>query len=313
MEFAFEAAVSRTTASASPFQGWTASAGGLAGKVMDSARAAAATLWTTGRLFADDQGLSWAGAIGLYLFLSVPPFIVAMAYVGGLFFPEAQAEEFILEQVSKYLPAQQGLLDAVMTNKPREAAGGALSLAFLLFSGSRAFAAMTSAVNVMWRRVDRLTFWRRQALRVGMLLVTLVLAGLAALAESAVGTLFDGGAGTDELWLLDWQLVPSLLLGAFLLVAYKLLPREPVSWAHAALGALVATIGIRLSQAAVGWLSKTGGFGTPYGDLADIALMATWALVVGVIILFGAALVAVLDGKRPIDGEADERFTRRGS
>jgi membrane protein len=264
-------------------------------------------------MFADDQGLSWAGAIGLYLFLSVPPFIVATAYVGGLFFPEAQAEQFIIEQVSKYLPAQQGILDAVMANKPAEAAGGALSAAFLLFSGSRAFAAMTSAVNVMWRRVDRLTFWRRQALRIGMLLVTLVLASLAALGEFAVSTLFDDGANSEELWLLDWQLIPSVLLGAFLLVAYKLLPREHVAWAHAALGAVVATIGIRLSQAAVGWLSDTGGFLTPYGDLADIALMATWALVVGVVILFGAALVAVLDGKRPIDGEADERFTRRGS
>ena len=108
MQFAFEAAVSRTTASASPFQGWTASAGGLAGKVMDSARAAAATLWTTGRLFADDQGLSWAGAIGLYLFLSVPPFIVAMAYVGGLFFPEVRPRSSSSSRYRSTCPHSRG-------------------------------------------------------------------------------------------------------------------------------------------------------------------------------------------------------------
>lgn len=310
MALAFRLCVSRTAAHPHPLKDWTARIGGVGATVVEQARAAVGTLWTTVHLFADDQGLSWAGAIGLYLFLSVPPFIVAMAYVGGLFFPEDQARAFIVEQVAKYVPAKQELLDAVVANVPREAAGGTLSVALLLFSGSRAFAAMTSAVNVMWRRVDRLTFWRRQALRLGMLAVTLLLAGLAALGEGAVGALFNGGTTEDQVWLLDWQLIPSLLLCVFLLVAYKVLPREPVSWAHAALGAVLATVGVRLSQAALGWISEAGSFRTPYGELADVALMATWCAVLGVIILFGAALVAVLDGKRPIDGEADERFSR---
>src|SRR5688500_10077015 len=57
----WSAVVSRTSASAPPLQNWIARTGGLVGRVIDSGRAAAATLWTTGRLFADDQGLSWAG------------------------------------------------------------------------------------------------------------------------------------------------------------------------------------------------------------------------------------------------------------
>jgi uncharacterized BrkB/YihY/UPF0761 family membrane protein len=187
------------------------------------------------RMFADDQGLSWAGAIGLYLFLSVPPFVVAAVYLGGLVVPPEQAEAFVLEQVAKYLPAQQELLEAIVAYGPENLSGGALSVALLLFSGSRAFAAMISAVNIMWRRIDALTFWRRQALRGGMLAVTVALLTVAAVA---------------------------------------------------------------------------GLFRTPYGELAGVALMATWALVVGVVIVFGAALVAVLDGKRPIDGEDDRRFSR---
>jgi len=274
------------------------------------ARGAWRTLWAAQRLLADDQGLSWAGAIGLYLFLSVPPFLVATAWVAGLLFPPDQGEAFMLEQVAKYLPAEQDLLEGILANKPTEALGGVISVALLLFGGSRAFAALTSAINVMWRRVDQLTFVRRQVLRIGMLLVTLALLGLAALGEAAVAALFDGGSSADELWLLDWQLIPSLLLGAFLLVAYKLLPREPVSWTHAALGAVVAGVGVRFAQAAFGSLSNAGTFRTPYGELAGVALMATWALVVGVIILFGAALVAVLEGKRTEEGKDADRFSR---
>jgi uncharacterized BrkB/YihY/UPF0761 family membrane protein len=162
----------------------------------------------------------------------------------------------------------------------------------------------------MWRRVDALTLLRRQLLRLGMLLVTLVLLALAALGEAAVSAVFNAGGSPEELWLLDWQLIPSVLLTIFLFVAYKLLPREPVSWTHAALGAALAGVGIRLAQAGIGQISHAGIFRTPYGELAGVALMATWALVVGAIILFGAALVAVLDGKRPMEGRADDRFSR---
>ena len=35
------------------------------------------TAWDSLRLFSRAQGLSWGGAVGLYLFLSVPPLMVA--------------------------------------------------------------------------------------------------------------------------------------------------------------------------------------------------------------------------------------------
>lgn len=279
--------------------------------VVASGAGAARVIWRAIGLFVDDQALSWAGAIGLYLFLSVPPFVVASVYLGSLFFAPGQVESFVLEQVAKYLPAEQQLLEGIVARRPDNVVAGTLSVAFLLFSGSRAFAALTSAVNVMWRRVDRLTFVRRQGLRIGMLVVTLILLLAAALAEAGIAALADGGGSTErDLWLLDWQIVPALLLAAFLLLAYKILPREPVSWWHAAVGAAVATTGVRLAQAVAGRVADADLLATPYGELAGVALLATWSLVVGVVMLFGAAIVAVLEGKRPLDHEADERFSR---
>lgn len=265
------------------------------------------TTWTATRLFVDDQGLSWAGAIGLYVFLSVPPLMVAVTWVAGPFVGSDGAEAFVIEQVAKYLPAEQEVLEGVVSTAPRHAGAALVSILLLFFSGSRAFAAMTSAMNVFWRRIDRLTFPRRQLLRIGMVAVTLALLTVAALGETAITALGNGG---NDVWLVNWQILPSLLLAAFLLAAYKLLPREPVSWRHAAIGALAATVGIRVSQAGLGILAERGTFETPYGDLADVALMATWALVVGVVVLWCAALVAVLDGKGPEDGDGGSRFSR---
>jgi membrane protein len=282
----------------------------MARRLTRHARAAWDTIWTAMRLFVGDQGLTWAGAIGLYLFLSVPPFMVAVTWAASPLFGTDGAAGFVVEQVSKYLPARQELLEGIVTSPPDTAAGALVSIGLLLFSASRAFAAMTSAINVLWRRVDRLTFGRRQLLRIGMVVLALSLLLLAALGEAGLTALAGGDGSESGFWLIDWQLLPSLLLLVFLAVSYKVLPRQPVSWGHAGIGALAATVGVRLAQAGTGILAERGTFETPYGELAGVALMATWALVVGVIVLWCAALVAALDGKRPEDDEGESRFTR---
>jgi membrane protein len=264
-------------------------------------------LWASLRLFSADQGLSWGGAIGLYLFLSVPPLIVAGVYLGGLVVPSSQAEQFVIEQVAKYLPAQQDLLQGIVTTRPAGLMGGLVSLIFLLVSGSRAFAALSGVINVIWQEVQELTFWRRQLLRLGMLVVSLGLLLLAAVAEAGMGGLAHGGGDQGQLWIARWQILPTLLLGLFLFVAYKTLPRDPVDWRHAIAGAVIATVGIRIAQAGTGYLSAAGAMRTSYGELAGVALIATWALVVGVIVVYGAVVTAMLGGKGPVEPEQEGR------
>lgn len=252
--------------------------------------------WDSVRLFARAQGLSWAGAVGLYLFLSVPPLMVASAVVADQFVLEQEAEAFILEQAAKFVPAREELLSGVFSLDPGGSmVAGVVSLAFLLVSGSRAFAALTSGINVMWRQSDKVSFWQRQAFRVALLGLSLLLLAAAALGELTIGALFGGESG--QTWLLEWQLLPTVLLATFLFAAYRFLPQDEVSTAHAAIGAVLATAGVRIAQAVMGLMAEAGTFDNPYGDLAGVALMATWALVVGVAVLFGATVVAVLSGR----------------
>lgn len=254
--------------------------------------------WDSLRLFNRTEGLSWGGAVGLYLFLSVPPLMVASALGSQVLFTENEAERFVLEQATKFVPAQEDLLAGVFEGD----AGGTIvtavvALGFLLFSGSRAFAALSGGVNVMWRQSHKVSFWRRQAMRAWMLGASLVLLVVASLGEFAIGLASDAGTDSDQIWLLDWQLLPSALLVIFLYIAYISLPEDDVSWGRALIGAVVATIGIRISQAVMGVMADAGTFQTPYGALAGVALLATWAFVVGVIALFGATIVAVLSGR----------------
>ena len=262
--------------------------------------------WDSLRLFSRAQGLSWAGAVGLYLFLSVPPLMVASALVGEVVVLEQDAKNFVLEQAAKFVPAREDLLAGVFTLDPGGSAiAGVVSLGFLLFSGSRAFAALSSGINVMWRKSDQVSFWEKQGMRAALLAFSLVLLAAAAVGELGISALAGGDSG--QTWLLDWQLLPTLLLAAFLFGAYRFLPQDEVSTLHAAIGAVLATIGVRISQAVMGEMSKAGTFETPYGELAGVALMATWALVIGVAVLSGATVVAVLSGRmEEIDENGDD-------
>jgi membrane protein len=254
--------------------------------------------WGALRLFTRAQGLSWGGAVGLYLFLSVPPLMVASSLLLQPFMSKYAAEDFVLDQAVKFVPARIDLMTGVFGGNT----GGSIvlalvSLGFLLFSGTRAFAALTSGVNVMWRQSDEVTFWGRQLMRLWMLGASLGLLLLGGLIELAIGAVLSDSADSGEIWLLEWQLIPTVLLGLFLFAAYKTLPKDEVAWQHAAIGAALATIGVRVAQAVMGVMSDAGTFETPYGALAGVALMATWALVIGVIVLFGATIVAVLSGR----------------
>jgi len=254
--------------------------------------------WDALRLFTRAQGLSWGGAVGLYLFLSVPPLMVASSLLLQPFMSKYAAEDFVLDQAVKFVPARIDLMTGVFGgNTGGSIALALVSLAFLLFSGTRAFAALTSGVNVMWRQSDQVTFWGRQLMRLWMLGASLGLLLLGGLIEMAIGAVLSDSTDSGQIWLLEWQLIPTVLLGLFLFAAYKTLPKDEVPWQHAAIGAVLATIGVRISQAVMGVMSDAGTFETPYGALAGVALMATWALVIGVIVLFGATIVAVLNGR----------------
>jgi len=255
--------------------------------------------WNALLLFSRSQGLSWGAAVGLYLFLSVPPLMVASSLVVRVAVNQYRAENFIVDQAAKYLPARVDVILGVFAGQAGSTVIAALvSLGFLLFSGTRAFSALAHGVNVMWHRSQRLSFWEAQSTRLWLLLVSLALLAAAALGEAGISALTGQTNPTDgQSWLLEWQVLPVILLFVFLIIVYRVLPEDEVQWQHAAIGAGVATVGVRVSQGVMGVMSELGSFETPYGALAGVALLATWSLVVGLVVLYGATIVAVLSGR----------------
>jgi membrane protein len=172
-----------------------------------------------------------------------------------------------------------------------------VSLAFLLFSGTRVFAALITAIHEMWDEVEHAGFVRMQVTRFVFLLGVGGLMALAGMLQLGVAL-----AG-DELpldgfwvWLLESQVIPAVLLFLALLILFRIVPHREPTWVSALIGAAVGSIGLRIAQFGfTAFLATLGDFDTAYGPIAGIAALMTWALVASVTILLAAHLVAVLN------------------
>lgn len=262
----------------------------------------------TVRNYFDEEGLQWSGAVAFYLVLSVPPLIIAAFSVGVVLVGEETARGYLTNQVTQFLPAEQDLVERIVgeTIQARGPAA-AISLGFLLFSGSRVFATLIAAINVMWEELPQPGFWRRQITRIVMVFTIGGIFALAALADLVIAFAGDMQAlPTGVRTLFQSQVIPAALAFAALFLLYRIVPRQLPSAMTAFVGAFVGMIALRVAQGGfTAYLATIGGFESAYGPIAQGAVLLTWALVASMVVLLGAHLVAVLNN-------ADRRRSRHG-
>lgn len=270
--------------------------------------------WRAVRNFVDQEGVQWSGALAFYLVLSVPPLLIAAFSVSVAVVGEETAREYVAAQVTQFLPAQRDVVRQIAT-QTISASGPAIpaAFAFLLFSGSRVFASLIAAINVMWREVPEPGFIRRQIVRIVMLLTTGVLFAVAGAADVAVALAGDAIPGSISI-VVRLHILPGLLMAAALLLIFKLVPRRAATWKSAIVGGVVGAVLLRAAQAAfTAYLGVTGGFESAYGPIAGAAAVMTWALVASAAILLSAHLVAILNQENPDDGDARREIRAPGA
>jgi membrane protein len=248
--------------------------------------------------FLDEEGLQWSGAVAFYLVLSVPPLLIAAVSIGVVVVGADAAQSFLVGQVQQFLPAQDDIVSEIVQQTVNASGPAALAaVAFLLFSGSRVFASLIAAINIMWQEIEPPGFWRRQVERIAMVLTVGMLLALAGAVDVSIAIASDVLDLPVAFRLVaQSQLIPFLFLGTGLFLLYFLIPRRAATWRTALAGAVLGAAALRLAQAGfTAYLVTFGGFGSAYGPIAGLAIVLTWALVASAIILLGAHLVAVLN------------------
>lgn len=262
--------------------------------------------WRAFCRFADHDGPDRAAAVAYYTLLSLLPLLIFLISVGaavlGSFDAAYQGTLFLLRGMLQHLdqPAQESLR-AFVERATRFQWPGILLLAW---TSKRIFASLFSALEVVFDAPGR-GFFRGHLVAFAMVLVTGI-GLLATLALTAVVAAVEGLVlrltGPVSGWALHGltgafltHVLPVAITLSFFFIVYRVVPGRLVSNAHAATGAILATILWEAAKAGFAYyvrnLAHYAGF---YGTLEAVIVLALWLEISVSIILYCGEVVAVL-------------------
>lgn len=236
---------------------------------------------------------------GYYFFLSLFPAILALFAFTGILGGQRAFEE-IMAYLRDVMPGEAAnyLAQFVqeITNRRRP---GMLSLGLILalWSGSNIFATLAEGLNVMYDLEESRTWWKRRAIAVFALTVSLFLflgGSAAILAGPSLVERFE----LSQVWnVLRWPCA-FVIVTAMIWLVYYLLPNrdQRESLKPTLIGALLGsglwtavTVGFRL------YVSHFGTFSKTYGIIGGIMILLIWLYLTAFSILLGGELAATLE------------------
>jgi membrane protein len=269
------------------------------------------------RAFRTNQGLLLAGAVAYYTLLSIIPLLILILI--GL--SEVVDQGALLSTLGRYLawliPAQSTAVVSDLSGfLDHRGVLGWVLLATLLVSSSLAFTVLEGAMSVIF--VHRIGTHRRHflvsaiipysfilLLGTGLLLVTLVSGAIQAIGAQSLALLGHSWSlhGVSGVLLYLLGVVGEIFV---LTSIYLVMPVGPLSWRHALIGAVTATVLWEITRHLLVWYFATlSEVGVVYGSLATSIVVLASLDFAATFLLLGAQVVAeyeriVVPGNRAV-------------
>ena len=280
-------------------------------------------LWQVISSFRENQGLLLSGAVAYYALLSIIPLITLILLVLSQFVDQAVLLETLRQQVELLVPAQsQVIVEQIDLLLSQRDLVSWLMVGVLLFFSSMAFTVLENAMSLIF--YHRVAVRRRRflisaihpylytaepgeyaiSLGIGFLIMTMI-SGLFAAVEGREVLLFGvswslSGASGNLLYLIGF-LGQVLMLTSF----YFVMPVGKLSLRHALVGGVTAAVLWEFMRHLLVWYFSTLSFvSVVYGSLATAIIVLISLEVAGMILLFGAQVIAEYErfGDLDLDG-----------
>jgi membrane protein len=259
------------------------------------------------RIKKDHVTLMGAG-VAFYGFLAFIPALVAVVSIYGLVGDPDNIQD-LADELEGAMPHEARELLIQQLESITSTSGGALSISLTvsillaLWATSSGMAHLVEAVNIVHGHTDDRTAVKKRLLGVVLTIGAIV---FAIVAISAIG-IWPGVVGTFDLpspgdWLLELAVWPLLAVGLAigLAVLYHVAPdRDAGEWRWITWGSgiavllwIAASIGFQI------YVSNFGSYNETYGSLAAIVIMLLWLWISATVVLVGAEINAVLEGRR---------------
>jgi membrane protein len=257
--------------------------------------------------FLSDGCPGMAAAIAYYTVFSLPPLLILLVSLLGVFWGAESVQGAIEHQFAQLAGRQAAAqLHTMMTNARGPGDGGVLSsvlgVAALLFGATGAFVQLQGALNRVWEvEPDPASggvrnFLLKRLFSFGMivgvgflLLVSLVIsAALAAFGRTISAMMPEGFSGR---LLVGLNFAVSLAFITVLFAAiFRILPDARIAWRQVWGGAFATSLLFVAGKFVLGLYLGGSDPGHPYGAASAAAVLLLWTYYAGLIVLFGAEL-----------------------
>jgi membrane protein len=247
--------------------------------------------------------LGLAGQLTYFFLLSFFPFLIFLVALAGLVVndPESAIRGLIAKSAGFLPPEAADLLAAYLDRTLRGAGSGVLLIGIVttLWMGSAASISIIKAANRAYGLTETRPFWKLRGTSVLLALgFTLLMAALSLVVFEVENYLRGSGEPPSSLVLVwgvaRWGLAFAVVTTA-LSVLYYLAPdaRLPFKWITP--GGFAATVLMFAASAALSfYASRLGSYDQVYGQLGAVIVFMLWLYAVGLTVLVGVEINAVL-------------------
>lgn len=242
----------------------------------------------------EDDVMGQAAKVAYFAFLSLPPALLVIFGLTGLFGGETVAD-WLTGKLMVMLPQDAaGIVRGFVDDVARSEAPGPLSIGLVLalWAASTVFVALADALNRAYDLEEDRSWWKRRALALGVMLVFAVFVLVASVGLLA-GPEIAAAVGLGGVWdYLFWPVAFLLVVAAFWVIYYVLPNRDQsrdkgVILRGAVIGALLwvlATGAFRL------YVANFGSYSETYGFLGAFIVLLLWMYVTGLAVLLGGEI-----------------------
>jgi membrane protein len=255
--------------------------------------------------FKDDECPRMAAALSYYTLFSLPPLLVLVLIITGVFVEQARVEGRIESEIAAVVGSEgAGQVREIIRAAERPGAGspGAtlLSVAALLFGATGAFSELQKALNRAWEvkadpkkgGVVRVLLKRLLSLGLSvtiafLLLVSMLLTAALNAFGDRIGALLPGDL--SGALLRGGQVVLSFGVVTLLFtLMFKVLPDARTRWRDVFVGGIVTAVLFTGGKFALGYYLARSDPGEAFGAAGSLALLLVWVYYSAMIVFLGA-------------------------
>lgn len=262
--------------------------------------------------FVDDDCPRLAAALAYYTIFALPPSLLIIVIIAGLFFGEAAVEGRVATTIERFVGEEAAVQLQVMIRSAGERMGGGgsaiaawLGIGALLFGATGAFSQLQAALNNVWEVAPDPEMGGIKRFLLKRLISFLLIIGvgillLLFLAASLVITVIGGQLST----MLPAGISAALLQGMnavlfftvitlFFAVIYKLLPDARIAWRHVWIGSAVTAALFILGHVLLNVYFSRSSPGDLFGAAGSLAIVLIWIYYSALIFFLGAEFTQV--------------------